>query len=485
MFHQTTVAPSFTGPNHHRVFSLHWMSFKLLVAGLLVGGSCTLRADLDLLPPGYSIKLVSSNVTATSISQLAFKPGELTRVYAARSSPSRVSRYDFDPVNGLLSNEFTVATNVDNREMIGLGFHSTNLYVTFDYGGSRTIRPGDGRLSRFMHADSNGVFRARHDFVYGLNKGDHDLNQIQILGDSLYLGIGGVGRVGNPMQENIYSMTIARIVDLNQIVSNTNQIGANFKGPINYLASPSEWTNTAGADGQLRYFASGFRNPFGICFDPQGKLWVSVNGNSDVGFLSDDLVYRDVTLGSQGDFPPPAWGYTNYITGTPIVPFINLGLSPSPTGFDFIRFGPDAGKIIMGEAGATQIASNGRDLLLIDATTGNWQQIYQFTTNVPVSTITDVVSDAFGRLFITDYSRNNIWRLTPPLPTPALTAALTDEGLRLSWPLFGVEYQLEESAELPPNANWHPSAASIQTNLADIAATLSVTNGSRYFRLRK
>src|SRR6185436_11489326 len=290
-------------------------------------------------------------------------------------------------------NETMVATNRDRRPLIGLGFHSTNLYVTFNYGGTRVIRPGDGRLARFFNPNSNGVYQSRHDFVYGIDKGDHDLDMIKIKGNSLYVGIGAASRNGDPARDNIYTMTIARVVDLNQIVSLTNQIGSNFKGPSNYVASATECVNTNGVDGQLRYFASGFRNPFGINFDADGDLWVSSNGNNDPGFGSEDLLYKKVFLGAQGNFPPPSFGFTNYITGTPIAPFVDLGVSPAVAGIDFIREGPDAGKAIMAQSGASQTNNLGRDLHLVDTTTGSHQQIYQFTTNVPTSTITDVLRD--------------------------------------------------------------------------------------------
>jgi hypothetical protein len=462
---------------------------KCLTAALLLqlAGS-SVQADSNHLPPGYSIKLISSNLTlsqASSISQLAFKPGDLTHVYAARDTLAKVSRYDFDPVTGALSNEVMVATNIDHKELIGVGFHGTNLYVTFDYGGSRTVRPGDGRIARYFNPNANGVYQSRHDFVHSIDKGDHDVDMIKFKGNTLYVGIGAASRNGDPARDNIYTKTIARIVDVNQIVSNTNQIGANFKGPINYLASPTEWVNTNGVDGQLRYFASGFRNPFGINFDPDGDLWVSSNGNNDPGFFSEDLLYKKVFLGAQGDFPPPAFGFTNYITGTPLAPFVDFGVSPAVTGFDFIREGPDAGKVVLAGSGATQTNWLGRDLQLIDPNTGSHQQIYQFSTNAPVSTITDVLRDPFGRFLIADYTLGNVWLLAPPLPRPDLTTTITNGGLRLSWPLTGVEYRLEESSNLAVSNSWTTSSATIQIRTNAIEAQVAFTGNARFFRLKK
>jgi len=96
------------------------------------------------------------------------------------TAQARVTRFDYNPVTGILANALTVATNTDGKALIGLGFHATNLYVTFNYGGSRTVRPGDGRLARFFNANSNGVYQSRHDIVYGIDKGDHDLDMIKI-----------------------------------------------------------------------------------------------------------------------------------------------------------------------------------------------------------------------------------------------------------------------------------------------------------------
>lgn len=456
------------------------LGFLSLVTAVLIVLLPAARADTDNLPPGYSIRLISSNVSATEITQMAFKPGDLTHVYAVRSQLSKVSRYDYDPVTGELSNETDAAVNPDNKRMIGLGFHSTNLYTSMSYGA------GDDRLARWFDADNSGLYESRHDFVHSIPTGNHNADQIQIQGDSLYVGIGGAGRIGDPSVENFYTLTIARIVDLNQVIS-TN-VGANHKGPVNYLASTNglnEWTNTAGADGQLRYFASGFRNPFGIAFDPDGDLWVSVNGNSDVGFLSDDFLYKKVQLGDEGEFPPPAFGFTKYIYGNPITNLVSRGVSPSPAGFDFILEGPDAGKVILGELGATRNNSLGRDLLLVDPDTGGFQQIYQFSTNSNAYAVSDVVRDPFGRFVVSDYGHANVWLLTPPLPEPTLALVEGGEGIQLSWPLTGVEFVLEETSDLTNTNAWIVSLAAVQIGPDNIQASVTTTNTARFFRLRK
>jgi glucose/arabinose dehydrogenase len=361
-----------------------------------------------LTRPGYTIRLVSANVPAAAITQLAFKPGDLTHLYALQASGS-VLRYDYDPVTGDLGSALVIASGM--AQALGLAFHGNDAYVSIDRGGSSSSRPGDGRITRLSAPNASGVYQVRHDFVHSINKGDHDVNQLVIVGDTLYMGIGAVTRNGDPSQENVYTMTIARIADLTAI-DWSGPIGADFKGPVNYLASPAEWTNTAPTDGFLRYYASGFRNPFGIAVDDQGRLWVSTNGNSDAGFLSHDELYRDVPLGGQGTFPPASFGFPPpLIQGTPIVPFADLGQNPSPTGLDFVPGGVDAGFVVLAQAGASNQNQFpvGKDVLLVDPVSGAFQILVD-DMNLP----TDVQRDPYGRLLVSDYADGSIWLLTPP-----------------------------------------------------------------------
>lgn len=453
--------------------------YTLLFIAALATTAIALRADVNNLPPGYAIMIVSGSADASEITQLAFKPGDMTHVYAARTYESKVSRYDYDPVTGELSNETVVASNSDNAAMVGIAFHGTNLYVTFEYG-------GDGRITRFLDSDGNGLYEKRHDFVHSIPTGDHLVNQLQVLGDSLFVGIGGAGRIGDPDEENIYTMTVARVADLNQVI--TTNVAGNHKGPINYLANTTEWTNTAAADGFLRYFASGFRNPFGIAINPDGQLWVSVNGNHrQVGFISDDLLYKDVQLGDEGDFPLPEFGFSKYITGNPITSLSNFGVSPSPTGFDFIADGPDAGKALVASSGATDIDDLGRDLVLVNDQTGAYEQIYQFSTSQPDrSRMTDVQRDPYGRFLITDFALGNVWLLTPPLPAPTLAiTAQTNDTARLSWPLTGVDYELQETSNIMNTNSWAASAAVIEIGTNAIQTEISSTDSTMFFRLTK
>ena len=358
--------------------------------------------------PGYTVARVSDPVDSSFIAQMAFKPGDTGHLFAVQTGGA-VRRYDYDAVTGQLTNDRVVASGL-GTEALGLGFHGDDLYVSLNLG------EGDGRIARMSAPDVNGVYQTRHDFVHSIPMGWHDVDQIQIVGDTLYVGIGAVRRTGNPAEENVYTMTIARIVDLTQ-ADFSGPIGPDFKGPVNHLANPTEWLNTSGSDGQLRYYASGFRNPFGIAIDDDGDLWVSTNGNSDAGFLSPDLLYGKVPLGGMGTFPPASFGYgPPYIVGTPIAPLADLGQNPSPVGFDFVPSGRDRGMVIVAQAGAADQAQYpvGKDVLRVDPVTGSFEILLD-----DMSLPTDVVRDPFGRLLVSDLADWSVWLLTPPPAEPA------------------------------------------------------------------
>ena len=401
-----------------------WLDGIRLLTGLCVLAVCGAAAPAEATPglgrSGYALGKVSAAVPATGIAQLAFRPGDPARLYAARTS-GVVTRYDYDPLTGQMTDALDVAV-APGYEIHGLAFHGADLYASLN------APPAGARLARFSDPDAGGVYRTRHDFVHSIPTGTHGINQIQIVGSTLYVGIGAASRTGDPAVENVYTMTVARIVDLGQ-VDFSGPIGSDFTGPVNYLADPGEWVNTAGVDGRLRYYASGFRNPFGILLDADGDLWLSTNGNSDPGFLSPDLVYRKVPLGGQGDFPPGSFGFgPPHIAGTPIQPLANLGQSPSPTGLAFMPTGPDAGQLVVAEYGATNHPAVGRDVLLLDPVTGAPARLV-----TGLKGPTGVAPDSFGRLLIADIDDSSVWLLTHTGAadvTPPVVSAVTPLNTR-------------------------------------------------------
>ena len=426
---------------------------------------------------------VGSGVDTTLIAQMAFKPGEPARLYVARSNGTIV-RYDYATGTGQLSNALTLATGLG--QALGLAFHGDDLYVGMDNGA------GDGRITRLSDPDPDGVYQTRHDFVHSIPIGQHDVNQLQIAGDTLYVGIGAVGRTGDPDEENVHTMTIARVADLTQI-DFSGPIDSDFKGPVNHLADETEWLNTAASDGLLRYYASGVRNPFGLALDADGDLWVSTNGNSDVGFLSPDEIYEKLQPGAMGTFPPDSFGFgPPHVSGTPVAPFADLGQNPAVTGMDFVSSGPDFGDLVAAQFGASDQGAwpVGKDVLIVDRDTGAFEILID-----EMGGPTDVVQDPFGRLLIADYLDGSVWLLeSPPLPPagrvpdgmgvpgfPLTLARGTDDDIVLTWSpscaAGDTDYEVYEGTV----GSFYSHAALFCSTGGSTTWTLTPSPGDRYY----
>jgi glucose/arabinose dehydrogenase len=432
------------------------------IAGLGAPGAGAGSITPDVLVPDYTISLISSGVASANIAQLAFDPDDPLHLYAVQTNGT-VSRYDYDPATGTLSNALIVRSGLG--QSLGLAFWRSDLFVSMDLGGSVNERPGDGRISRLSDRDATGVFQTRHDFVHSIPKGNHDVNQLQIVGDTLWTGIGAVGRTGDPAQENVYTMTIARIVDLKQ-VDWSGPIDADFKGSVNYLASETEWVNTSGSDGQLRYYASGFRNPFGIAVDADGDVWASSNGNSDTGFLSPDYLYKKIPLGGQGQFPPASFGWgPPHISGTPVQPLANMGQNPAVTGLDFVPIGDDQGHVVLAQAGATNQTQFpvGKDVMLVDPDSGAFQILVD-DMDLP----TDVVADPYGRLLVSDLADGSVWLLTVP-STGAAAGRIPDGDVVAGSPL-----RLSRGTPGNLELDWDASCASGDNDYIVYEGTLGI-----------
>src|SRR5262245_31746727 len=105
------------------------------------GAALPAAAAPGLGRPGYSLSKVSAAVPATGFAQLAFRPGDMGHVYAARIS-GVVTRYDYDAITGHLANAVDVATT-PGYEIHGLAFHGVDLYVSLN------APPAGARLARF------------------------------------------------------------------------------------------------------------------------------------------------------------------------------------------------------------------------------------------------------------------------------------------------------------------------------------------------
>ena len=177
----------------------------------------------------YKISVVAEE--ANNVTQLAFKPRDYHHLYL--SLPGEIRRYDYEPETGQLSNPITIAKNDGNKIFNGLAWHEngqyTDLYVPYWRNtGNYTLSPNNG-LIRMGDLNSDGDFLDANEQVLFINNipiipNVHQLNQLQIKGNNLFVGIGTKNnedfnnRFPDDFRfdETAYNGAIAYIADLTQ-----------------------------------------------------------------------------------------------------------------------------------------------------------------------------------------------------------------------------------------------------------------------------
>lgn len=353
-------------------------------------------------PTGYTFSNVSAGLTLSTvnnINQLAFKPGDPTHVYASRGFSNVVTRYNYNAIAGQLSSPVDVlnlSSVADGMKVItGIAFHGNDLWTTRWPG---YVVPRPTAITRHRDVDGNGLYGDQlYNAATGMNVGDHNITQLQIVGNSLYVGIGVQKNTGDPNVEKPYNGTIARIGNLNAVPVNTMNLGDSSQYPI--------FDNSSISDGMLRRYAEGFRNPYGVRVRPDGSVWASDNGASAEGSFPEtqDLLYKNLKINDRGVFPPvPQPG-----AQTPTITPTYLGLHGGATGFDVIPTGPDRGNTIVGHVSTN--ATNGQRLKMVNSADN---AVTNFMTGF--NTPTDVIVDPYGRLLVADISAG-VYLLTPPI----------------------------------------------------------------------
>lgn len=234
--------------------------------------------------------------TAGAPTQMAWGPQG--RLYVMCHDGGIVSyRYNF--LTGKLSAPIEA---VPSARGIGLGFHGTDLYYS-------TLA---GSLVKATDDDGDGVYgevaqgEASVEIVRGIPVGDHTIDQIQIAGDTLYVGIGRrtingrtgplsggqtddfggsgffSGGQGATWGDSAYNGTIAWIRDLNQVVDLPDSANAFNTVPSTLsqaLIQQDAGPITRSDAGKLTVHSAGTRNPFGLCLDGDGRLFFTNNYN--------------------------------------------------------------------------------------------------------------------------------------------------------------------------------------------------------------
>ena len=150
-----------------------------------------------------------------------------------------------------------------------------------------------------MDSDGDGIFDGGSDINAAIANGipaeGHSLNQIQILGDTLYVGSGtrtqngGLDTLasGDLFGDAAYSGAILVIDDLDLVPTSTHAAGfavyladptiSEYEAVIDGTTSGAEAPFTSTDAGKLRVHSAATRNPFGIAVDRYGSVWFTNN----------------------------------------------------------------------------------------------------------------------------------------------------------------------------------------------------------------
>ncbi|MGI9456087.1 MAG: PEP-CTERM sorting domain-containing protein, partial [Aeoliella sp.] len=371
------------------------------------------------------------------VTQIAFLPGDDTHAYVATFGGG-VLRYDYDPtIANFLSNPTAaVPASISNQGgvngSLGIAFHEDATLGTVMYiapavpftGGGGLNDLHDQSIVRLNDSGGDGVFgnevgELNQNIVNNVNVSQvHQINQLQVRGDSLYAAIGirtqnggqtsaqnqAIGGSGvdqsNP-GETAYTGTVSFIEDLSLLSSDTTTTnisgftiaditGDSTVDDLDVRADSQPFSSTDPS--KLRVYATGFRNNYGVDIDDAGEMWVSYNQNENPN--AEDELHRNVTFQSdhqffKGNNIVGDWkvsgdedgsltqnssqialdaGYFN--AANSVAPFKLLGFNTAAGGLDF--FAPDtADASLRGDVLQSRNSGSGQDVLYVDEETGN------------------------------------------------------------------------------------------------------------------
>jgi hypothetical protein len=417
-------------------------------------------ASLAIAKISGTIYAAATASTQSRATQLVFGPGPVANqeyLYVSRDDHG-VRRMDYDPVTGALSKLVDVLPSVVGH---GIAFHTGELgqAETCPSEGYASANAPSKRLSRLpcdVDVDADGILGAAGDasaeIVHGFARDDHGLNQIQIHGDTLFVGNGVRTRngavqtfTGDTFSGSACVGTILTINDLNAVATTANAArlaaylsdstdaayedlsdatipgseetftstaaeGDALDGRSNdevhdhvFRAVPfadygyrnGNWQNDAGA--QAAGFFSGSGNPAlnapTVAF---GNL--DQDGSGGIGLDSTEAAYDQL----HDPACPVGLGPFSALTG----------LAFSPASFPAAYLGRVLVARWNGQSGILD-GLDCRGLVLVDPATRDAERVVS-GLNAP----TDIVGDAHGCLLVVS-SYGSIWRITPvaqPIP---------------------------------------------------------------------
>jgi hypothetical protein len=290
---------------------------------------------------------------------MTFGPSGLLYVMTTNQG---VFSYVYDATTGALSSPVNA---VPKAQGIGIAFHGNSMYLSLF----------DGTVHKLDDANGNGVWGEAGELdvaiVTGIPQGDHNTDQLLVVGNTLYVGIGRrtinghvgawtsgaiddlggkgffSGGIGRTYGDSAYNGTIAWIHDLTLVANRTGSANAFTTEPP--VLSPALIQHDDGPfltqdPSKLVVHSAGTRNPFGLCLDRDGNLWFTNNfnrtatlGNGQAGFgLRGDQLDADFSRDVQDQlFRAVAgadYGYTDVNWRG-----VNPMLTPTAPGYQRVR----------------------------------------------------------------------------------------------------------------------------------------------------
>ena len=392
----------------------------------------------------FNIEIISTSDIG-QIGQLTFGPDG--RLYAATRFDGIIS-FAYDP-NGLLSDEMQAST----RNSLGIAFHEdpvlgTVMYLTgticFSPGTPPT--PADQDIYRLTDSDGDGIWGETGEVNQRIARiwmsCYHQINQAQILGDTLYLAAGSRSNLGD--FETQYGGSILWIKDLKLLSSDTSTTDIADFSIANTDAARYADTQalTSTAADKLIVHSKGLRNCYGIALDSNDRLWVSMNqtergGNTPhdelyIGFEFADYNYpasnsevpnwrTNADALAAGHFAAPAIAVTP--TGDASVVPGGLGANAAVGGLDFVTSSAFP-LIYQNDAFLARWVRS--DVVAVDEVTGSITQIATGFRNC-----LDVQVDPVGNILVADAAgggTRSIYRITAANPgaNPPVIVDLSD-----------------------------------------------------------
>ena len=363
------------------------------------------------------------------ITQMTFGPDG--RLYVATYG-SGIVRYDYDP-NGALTNKTTVWSRPANpaagiiNGSLGIAFHTDatlgtvmylapavrgNFDVSLNFTQSivrLTDSDGDGNWGEVVDGEVNQAI------VDNLRVTDlHQVNQMVVKDDTLYVGIGSRTRTGGQVNnqphselpgapnpddgEFAYTGSVNWIRDLTLLSSDTTT--ANLAGH-NITSHHTDTTPLTSADeSKLTGYSTGFRNVYGLAFDREGQLWATMNQNENP--LKPDELHRTDFQDDHrfpkanevsGDWKTNAEAIAAGFFQTFKDPVSTLGDHASANGITFTSV-----NFSLNDYAFVVRYSAGKDLIAVQKETGEIVQIASGFDS-PL----DVTTDPFGDLLVGQY----------------------------------------------------------------------------------